>query len=118
MFLLLVFFLDTVLPIIIAISLVTGLLFGYMCMKIMKKKGQKNPFLWFIVGFFTTWIGLIVCLVIQPTTPVNTYAPPPYPNQPYPNQPYAQPQGMRCQSCGMLNPPNAKHCIECGEKLY
>ncbi len=57
------------------------------------------------------------------------YGQPPYGQPPYPNQPYAQPpfnqpmmnqqpQGTRCQSCGMINSPDTKFCIQCGKKLF
>ena len=61
---------------------------------------------------------------------------PPYPpNQPYPNQPMQPPyppnapygmpgqpmpdqmQGVRCQTCGMMNPPGAIFCSGCGNKM-
>ncbi len=61
---------------------------------------------------------------------------PPYPNQPYqygqpmqppypPNAPYGMPgqpmpdqmQGVRCQTCGMMNPPGAIFCSGCGNKM-
>ncbi|MBP3792780.1 MAG: hypothetical protein ILA24_01930 [Ruminococcus sp.] len=58
---------------------------------------------------------------------------PPYPNQPYqngmqppypPNAPYGMPnqpmpnqQGVRCQSCGMMNAPGSTFCAGCGNKM-
>ena len=95
---------------------------GFVCMSIMKKKGYDMPAAWFCCGLFLGVIGLIICLVMQDKTKQM----PPYNNGQYPNQqygqpyqqPYQQPQGVRCQQCGMLNQPNAQHCIQCGEKLF
>ncbi len=102
---------------------IVGTVSAVICTVIMKKKGYDNLVTWFFVGFLLGIVGLIICLVMQNKT--NTYVQPPYPNQPYaqPIQPpYSQPaqdsaQSIRCTSCGMMNPPNARFCNECGEKL-
>ena len=105
---------------------------GFVCMNIMKKKGYNMPAAWFCCGLFLGVIGLVICLVMEDKTKQM----PPYNNGQYPNQQYGQPyqngqfnpqfnqqfaqqpQGVRCQSCGMMNPPDAKTCIQCGKRLF
>ena len=74
----------------------------------------------------------------QPPYGQPPYGQPPY-GQPYPNQQYAQPmmqqyqqpytqpmqaqptanqpQGVRCQTCGMMNTPGSVFCAGCGNKI-
>ena len=96
---------------------------GFVCMSIMKKKGYDMPAAWFCCGFFLGVIGLVICLVMQDKTkqmpPYNNGQ---YPNQQYgqpyqPQQPYMQPQGVRCQSCGMMNAPGSTFRAGCGNKM-
>ena len=117
---------------------------GLVCKTIMKNKCYDNPGGWFCCGFFLGLLGVVICIVMQdkrrqnppyvqyPNQQVN-------PNQPYPNQQYAQPtmqqyrqpyaqpmqaqptanqpQGVRCQTCGMINAQGSTFCSTCGNKL-
>ena len=113
-------------------ALIQGAIIGTVlciaCVFIMKHKGYDNLVLWGVLGFFGGLIGLIICLT-RPNLKNQSANSQPY-GQPYgqpyqppygePYQPPYQPemqQGVRCNSCGMLNPPEALHCIQCGEKL-
>lgn len=106
-----------------------------LCFFIMKKKGY-DPIIGVLLGLFLNIIGLFICICIGIFTPTPKnndseygqpyeppYGQPPYGQPPYgqpyqpPYQPEMQQQGVRCNSCGMLNPPEAQHCIQCGEKL-
>ncbi|MBO5577439.1 MAG: hypothetical protein J5956_14255 [Ruminococcus sp.] len=75
----------------------------------------------------------------QPMNPNQQYGQPypnqQFPNQQYPNQQYGQPyqngqynpqfnqqfaqqpQGVRCQSCGMMNTTGSTFCAGCGNKM-
>lgn len=97
-------------------------------MVIMKRKGY-SPYIWLVLGFFLHIIALFICIII----PRNDIASAPQYGQPYqpqqppypPNAPYGMPgqpmpdqmQGVRCQTCGMTNPIEARFCNACGEKL-
>ena len=99
------------------------------CFFIMKKKGY-DPIIGVLLGLFLNIIGLFICICIGIFTPTPKnndseygqpyeppYGQPPY-GQPMQGQPMMnQPQGVQCASCGMINPPNAQHCMQCGEKL-
>lgn len=55
-----------------------------------------------------------------PNQPYQNGMQPPYPpNAPYgmPNQPMSNQQGVRCQSCGMMNAPGSTFCAGCGNKM-
>lgn len=41
----------------------TSITLGFYCMILMKKKGYNTPALWFLLGFFLSFIGLIICLL-------------------------------------------------------
>lgn len=120
--------------------LIGATIWGFVIRYLMKTKGYQNLGAWFCCGFFLGIIGLIIAvtrpdLTKQPFNPyMNPYGQPmqpPYPpnapygmgNQPmppYPNQPMmnTQPQGVRCQSCGMINQPGTAFCSQCGEKQF
>ena len=102
---------------ILAILSAVGLPCGVICRVIMRSKGYAEPFKWFLLGFFLNIIGLIICLVMQDKSrqvPQNNYGQ--YPDQQY-GQPYQQPQGVRCQTCGMINPAGSTFCNACGNKM-
>lgn len=104
-------------------GLILAFVLGFVCMNIMKKKGYDMPAAWFCCGFFLSVIGLIICLVMEDKTkqmPPNNFGQ--YPNPPYgqpyqPYQPNMQPQGVRCQQCGMMNPAGSTFCNGCGNKM-
>ena len=110
----------TLLPFVLILAVLSPIL----CMVIMKRKGY-SPYIWLVLGFFLHIIALFICIII----PRNDIASapqygqpmqPPYPpNAPYgmPNQPMPNQQGVRCQTCGMMNPPGAIFCSDCGNKM-
>ena len=102
---------------------------GLFCRTLMKTKGYDGS-KGFLLGFFLSFVGMVICAFMpfqnaetpyqpqygQPYEP--QYGQPPY-GQPMQGQPMMnQPQGVQCASCGMINPPNAQHCMQCGEKLF
>ena len=126
---------------------IAATVWGFVIRYIMKTKGYQNLGAWFCCGFFLGIIGLVIAITRpdlknQPFQNGNPYGnpygqpmQPPYPNQPYqngqpmqppypPNAPYGMPnqpmpnqQGVRCQTCGMMNPPGAVFCSGCGNKM-
>jgi len=88
--------------------------------------------LWLIIVFFTSWIGLIIYLVVRKP---KIMAPPPYPMAPppaygVPPPGYAPPPpayappppppgapGMNCRYCGAPVPPGSMVCPRCGGRL-
>ena len=126
---------------------IAATVWGFVVRYIMKGKGYQNLGTLFCCGFFLGIIGLVIAITRpdlknQPFQNGNPYAnpygqpmQPPYPNQPYqygqpmqppypPNAPYGMPgqpmpnqQGVRCQTCGMMNPPGAVFCSGCGNKM-
>ena len=123
-------------------SLIAATVFGFVCRYIMKGKGYQSLAGWFCCGFFLGLIGIIICVtrpdMSRPPFPYgNPYGQPPMgqPGQPMPpygqpmqGQPYGQPpmgqpmmnqqpQGIRCNSCGMINQPGTTYCQQCGNKI-
>ena len=127
-------------------SLIGCTVMGLVVRYIMKGKGYQNLGTWFCCGFFLGVIGLIIAITrpdlrLPPYPNANPYGQPMYPNQQYgqpyqnqqfpnqqypnqqygqpyqPQQPYMQPQGVRCQSCGMMNAPGSTFCAGCGNKI-
>ena len=112
---------------------IAATVWGFVVRYIMKGKGYQNLGTWFCCGFFLGIIGLVIAITRpdlknQPFQNGNPYAnpygqpmQPPYPpNAPYgmPGQPMPdQMQGVRCQTCGMMNPPGAIFCSGCGNKM-
>ena len=111
---------------------IAATVWGFVVRYIMKGKGYQNLGTWFCCGFFLGIIGLVIAITRpdlknQPFQNGNPYAnpygqpmQPPYPpNAPYgmPNQPMPNQQGVRCQTCGMMNPPGAIFCSGCGNKM-
>ena len=125
-------------------SLIAATVFGCVCRYIMKGKGYQSLAGWFCCGFFLGLIGIIICVTRpdlsrppfqngnpygnpygqpmppygqppmgQPGQPMPPYGQPPM-GQPMMNQ---QPQGIRCNSCGMINVPGTVYCQQCGNKL-
>ncbi len=109
---------------------IAATVWGFVVRYIMKGKGYQNLGAWFCCGFFLGIIGLIIAvtrpdLTKQPFNPyMNPYGQPMQPPYP-PNAPYGMPgqpmpdqmQGVRCQTCGMMNPPGAIFCSGCGNKM-
>ena len=99
----------TLLPFVLILAVLSPIL----CKVIMKRKGY-SPYIWLVLGFFLHIIALFICIII----PRNDIASAPQYGQPYqPQQPYMQPQGVRCQTCGMMNHPGAIFCSGCGNKM-
>lgn len=104
--------------------IVVEILFGIACKQLMKLKGSDNSYLWFVIGFVLSFIGVIISMLMPDKSPPQPEPPafaefsaPPY-QQPYEPQPvYNNPQDIRCTSCGMLNPNDAKYCIQCGTRF-
>jgi len=111
---------------------IAATVWGFVVRYIMKGKGYQNLGTWFCCGFFLGIIGLVIAITRpdlknQPFQNGNPYAnpygqpmQPPYPpNAPYgmPGQPMPNQQGVRCQTCGMMNPPGAVFCSGCGNKM-
>ena len=93
---------------------------GVRCRDIALKKGYTNEKAWFFFGFFLTYIATLVCLLLKSrATPVTAAQKPQTPSyERYVNPPLQnQPQPLQCRSCGMVNPPDAQRCMQCGEKL-
>lgn len=111
----------TLLPFLLILAVISPIL----CMVIMKRKGY-DPYIWLVLGFFLHIIALFICIIIPRNDIASApqygqpYQPPYPPNAPYgmPNQPMPdQMQGVRCQTCGMMNPPGAIFCSDCGNKM-
>lgn len=90
-------------------------LFGFLCMRISKKKGCDSPLAFFFLGFFLRIIGLIICLFMQDLskqTPHDKSG-----QSPEPTTAPDEPEGIQCPECGMTNPLGASFCNCCGNKL-
>lgn len=111
--------------------LVTATIWGFVVRSIIRSKGYDDLTVWFIIGFFLGFFGLIIALVRpsqrKPPFPGgNPYGHPPQANQ-YPyeqphfqGQPFPtaqQSQSDRCPFCGMINPPDSAVCSQCGSKM-
>jgi len=87
--------------------------------------------LWLVIVLLTSWIGLIIYLVVRKP---KVTAPPPYPMAPPPaygapppgygapppayGAPPQQPApGMNCRYCGAPVPPGSMVCPRCGGRL-
>lgn len=89
---------------------------GIYCMVLMKKKGYGTSPVWFILGFFLTFIGLFICIGKKEVHYVQTpyqqfgqfYNPPPTTQAPV---------GVHCDQCGTENPTGSNYCHECGSFL-
>ncbi len=100
--------------IIILVCAVLSIGIGIFCAVTAHRKGYRYAVLWFLFGVAMHLIALIVCIALedktkmQPVQSFDQYVNPPLQNLPQP---------LQCHSCGMVNPPDAKTCIKCGEKL-
>ena len=103
-----------VLAIMIIVCGVLSIGIGVFCAITAHKKGYRFAVVWFFFGLAMSLIALIVCIMLedktkkQPVPSFDQYVNPPLQNQPQP---------LQCRSCGSVNPPEALHCIHCGEKL-
>lgn len=104
-----------VLAILIIVGGVLSIGMGVFCAVTANKKGYRFAVVWFFFGLAMSLIALIVCIMLedktkkQPVPSFDQYVNPPLQNQPQP---------LQCRSCGMVNPPDAQCCMQCGEKLY
>ena len=99
-------------------------LFGIACKQLMKLKGSDNSYLWFIIGFVFSFIGVIISMLMpdksQPEPEPTVFIAPPH-QQPY-QQDYQPPilnedNAVTCPHCLELTPKESLFCIKCGCKL-
>ena len=89
------------------------------CESIAVKKGYAHPRAWFIFGFFLLYIATIVCLLLKNRTkPVQIAPEQAADTADFKPTPEAMAIGVRCTDCDIVNPPDAKTCIQCGKRLY
>lgn len=85
---------------------------GFYCMILMKKKGYRTPALWFILGLFLSFIGLIICLRKKEIHYTTVTFPQSF------DQYYSQPlENVRCEQCGAQNPQGSAYCNTCGQYI-
>ena len=89
------------------------------CRDMALKKGYTNSTGWFIFGMFFTYIVTLVCLLLKnrakPVQAAPEQAADPADFKPTPE---AMAIGVRCTDCDIVNPPDAKTCIQCGKRLF
>ena len=106
-----------VLAIMIIVSGVLSIGIGVFCAVTAHKKGYRFAVVWFFFGLAMSLIALIVCIMLedktkkQPVPSFDQYVNPPIQTQ------TQQPQGVRCQQCGMVNPDGSTFCNGCGNKM-
>ena len=95
--------------------LMIELVIGLRCRDRMKSKGYANCNSWFFIGFFLSFIGLIICLCM----PDKGSPMPPGPGfEQYVNPPVHDRQmEVQCPQCGAMNPTGSNFCNGCGNKL-
>jgi len=82
----------------IIVLLIIFSLWGFIVMKIAYRKGRKS-WGYFLLGFFLSWIGLIIVLVMK-NTKVNKDSP-----------------KLICEKCGQPQSIKNKNCWSCGAPL-
>lgn len=89
------------------------------CRDVALKKGYTNSKGWFLFGLLFTYIATLVCLLLKNRTKPVQIAPEqaadPADFKPTPE---AMAIGVRCTDCDIINPPDAKTCIQCGKRLF
>jgi ABC-type transport system involved in multi-copper enzyme maturation permease subunit len=120
----------------VAIMFVIGILIAVWVYRDAQSRGMSGA-LWLIIVILTSWIGLIIYLVVRspkvapPPAPYGAMAPPPAYGAPPPPPAYgapppgygpppgAPPQQMatNCRYCGAPLPPGAMVCPRCGGRL-
>ena len=118
----------------VAIMFVIGLLIAIWVYRDAQSRGMSGV-LWLIIILLTSWLGLIIYLVVRspkaaPPPPYGAMAPPPAYGAPPPPPAYGAPppgygpppgappqMSTNCRYCGAPLPPGAMVCPRCGGRL-